>query len=153
MIFRGKGIGIKETETFQYHQDVHVLWQKSAWLDTTCALKWAQEVLSPFAEATYAGDPWLLFQDNLGAQRAKQSVEEGTKVGGQVVFGPPNATDGWQPIDRGGIGVVLKTLIGDQQECWLEQTDPLGEPNWKKWERGVSVAEKRILLTWWAGAS
>ena len=149
-LFRGKGVGIKETEKSQYHPDVHVLWQESAWLGMARALKWAQKATSPFVAATYAGGPCLL-QHNLGAQRSKSYVEALTKLGSHVIYGPPNATAGWQPVDRGGIGALPKALIGDQQECWLEQTGPEDEPNWKRWEQGMSMPDKRIFLAWWAG--
>ena len=58
-----------------------MLWQKDAWVDTTIALEWAEDVVKPFIEAErkagVATDEtrYLLFQDNLNAQKAPEYIK------------------------------------------------------------------------------
>ena len=81
--------------------------------------------------------------------------------GGDVLFGPPGKTEFWQPIDAGGLGYTLKTLAGDAQLSWLDETwhdAPAGATamltNWDRWSnRKVSASQLRVLMTFWFAAA
>ena len=45
--------------------------------------------------------------------------------GGSTVYGPRNRTEGWQPIDCGHLGAVLKQLAIGHFEMWMEQVTTL----------------------------
>ena len=67
----------------------------------------------------------------------------------ESVFGPASRTDGWQPVDRGHVGALLKQWARQDQAVWLEDDD-----NFQKWENGkLSAKEKRVLCTKWFGAA
>ena len=69
-----------------------------------------------------------------------------------MCFGPPNKTEGWQPIDCGHWGAILKTLAKGAFEMWSDETDADGTTNGEKLEKkGFSLSEKRVLVTWWFG--
>ena len=95
-------------------------------------------------------DDFLLFMDNLGAQKKLTYIRPFQKLGGEGCFGPENAAEGWQPMDAEHIGAVIKTLAKGFMESWMEQFS-LAHPdmrNYELWEQGkITASEKRILMT------
>ena len=64
-------------------------------------------------------------------------------------------TDCWQPIGVGSIVQLINNIFRMEQEYWMDLThtrdDGAEEPNWKRWDRGLSASERRVLVTWWLG--
>lgn len=89
--------------------------------------------------------------DNLGAQKKLTYIQPLQKIGGEGCCGPENVTEGWQPIDAGQIGAVIKTLAKCFFESWMEQfnvTHP-DKRNYELWEQNkITASEKRILMTY-----
>ncbi len=66
------------------------------------------------------------------------------------MYGPTGRTEGWQPIDAGHIGAIVKALAKEAFQLWMDSPSRQvpGESNWQRWERGaLSMREKRILMT------
>ena len=88
----------------------------------------------------------MLFADSLGAQHTVGFLKPNKDNNCSVFFGPENLTDVWQPVDRGSLGRLLKQLIRDEKEQWLDQPvadTPAGqEPrmNWQVWEENFQWA-------------
>eukprot|EP00966_Prymnesium_polylepis_P102476 2373862-Prymnesium_polylepis.1 len=113
-------------------------------------MEWAEDVIKPFIQAERnAGvadstSRYLLFQDNLDAQKQPDYVSylrdwcvDDHKL-------PPNETDQVQPIDR-GLGRQVKIYLGQQMDEWLDDDDNLA-----KWEDGtLTSSDRRILLANW----
>eukprot|EP00966_Prymnesium_polylepis_P245340 5675717-Prymnesium_polylepis.1 len=106
-------------------------------------MEWAQDVIKSFIEAERkagvadSSSRYLLFQDNLDAQKQPDYIQylrdwcvDDHKL-------PPNETDQVQPIDR-GLGRQVKIYLGQQMDEWLDDDDNLA-----KWE------DRRILLANW----
>ena len=85
-------------------------------------MEWAQDVIKPFIEAERkegvadSSSRYLLFQDNLDAQKQPDYIQylrdwcvDDHKL-------PPNETDQVQPIDR-GLGRQVKIYLGQQVSC------------------------------------
>ena len=119
IIFRGKG-RISQAERDAYPDGLVVLWQEKAWVDRPTALEWAEKVIKPFIEAecnagvASSSDRYLLFQDNLDAQKQPEYIRylrEECQTHDHKV--PPNETDQVQPIDR-GLGWHVKLYMGQE---------------------------------------
>ena len=88
-------------------------------MDQPLALEWAEDVIKPFIEAELnAGvadvlTRYLLFQDNLDAQKQPEYIKflRDNQVDDHKL--PPNETDQVQPIDR-GLGRMVKVYLGQQ---------------------------------------
>ena len=108
----------------------------------------------PFSSKALGEDePFLLFQDHLGCQKKAGYVNAVQALGGQCLYGPRNKTEGWQPIDAGHLGAMVKALGKANFERWMEakSRNPkhAGKPNWQVWEENaMTMSEKRILVTW-----
>ena len=44
-------------------------------------------------------------------------------------------------------------LLSSSLPLFLSMIDGESVPNWKRWEGGMNVADKRCLVTWWVGAA
>ena len=158
MIFNGQGLAY-DKEKHEYHPDVKVYFQEKATMDGELCVQWAQDVLASWSEKNLEAERFLLFADNLGQQKTPEFVAAVDAAGADCIYGPPNKTEGWQPIDTGHMGANLKGIAKDRFENWMlkdaEQKPgrPL-ETNWQVWERnGFSASEKRVMLTWIFGES
>ena len=78
---------------------------------------------------------FLLYLDNLGAYKKLTFVRKLQKLGGEAVYGPENATEGWQPIYAGHIAATIKSSAREFFEQWMEE--------WNK-----NVLEKRNFELW-----
>ena len=100
---------------------------------------------------------WVLYCGNLYAQRTNAFVSTVKSLNGQIIYGPRNKSDCWQPFDVGSIGQLIKNIFRMEQEYWMDLThirpDGVEELNWQWWERGLTASERRILVTWWLGAA
>ena len=56
-------------------------------------------------------------------------------------------TDEIQVVDQ-GVGRMVKCAIGRQQDAWLFLPG-----NLDKWTQGMTLSQRRILITQWAGAA
>ena len=98
----------------------------------------------------------MLYADSLDAQRCFPFVEAVKNTKGEILYGPRGKTDGWQPIDCGALGSIFKALFRQEQEHWMDlmytREDTLEqEPNWRRWERDLTISMKGVLATWWRG--
>ena len=95
-------------------------------------------------------DDFLLYMDNLGAQKKLTYIRPLQQIGVQGCFGPATAIEGWQPIDAGHIGAVIKALAKGFMQSWMEQFS-LAHPdmrNYELWQQGkITASEKRSLMT------
>ena len=110
-------------------------------------------MLKPFAEQQLKGEDFVLFQDNLNSQKSQEYCGAVKAIGGANTYGPPNRTEGWQPLDTGHIVATVKILAKERFESWMERkvetVESSTELNWEKWERnGFSPKEKRIMCSW-----
>ena len=149
IVFRGKG-NISQAEQDAYPDGLVVLWQDKAWIDRPLALEWAEDVIKPFMQAERAAgvagahDRYLLFQDNLDAQKQPDYINFLREWGVDDHKLPPNETDQVQPIDR-GLGRQVKVYLGQEMDEWLDDDD-----NLEKWEdNGLTASDRRILLANW----
>ena len=153
LIFRGADRKYYRNEIAEYDPRIHILFQKKAWADRPTSEAWVCQVLhSHINERTRleGREPsTILFCDNLDAQVHTgflDALREKSVCRHLLVAGE---TEMLQPIDA-GIGSVLKTVIGDVQDEWLDEPG-----NLDAWE-GDPLAElkldaktRRILITHW----
>ena len=148
IIFRGTGKRITRDETDAYHPDVDVYWQANAWADTRVCVEWVEKTLRDGVKDL---DKFLLLCDNLEGQISSEFKEKVRLLEGLVWYGLKNGTEFWKPTD-GGVGRILKVLIGQEQQEWLESDE-----NLEMWmgnsEKDLNAKERRILITHWAGNS
>ena len=107
-------------------------------------------MIKPFIEAerkagvATMADRYLLFQDNLDAQKQPDYVSFLNDLGVDDHKLPPNETDQVQPIDR-GLGRHVKIYLGQLMDEWLDDDENLA-----KWEENKLIAsDRRILLANW----
>ena len=108
MIFKGKGLFLKK-EKHMYHPDVDVYAQKKATADIPFSVAYINRTMHQHLADEASESPWCLFADNLGAQKSKAFVGAVQKLNGEICFGPPQKTEGWQPIDTGHVGAPSLT--------------------------------------------
>ena len=101
-----------------YHLDVDVYSQGNAWSDTTFRVEWVKQTLKEGIKQLDTKE-FVLFSDNLTAQVSDEFLQVAREINGIVWFGPPGATDSWQPVDC-GIGCMLKQKVSRIQDDWLE---------------------------------
>jgi len=153
LIFRGADRKYYRNEIAEYDPRIHILFQKKAWADRPTSETWVRQVLHPHIDERTrleGREPsTILFCDNLDAQVHTgflDALREKSVCRHLLVAGE---TEMLQPIDA-GIGSVLKTVIGDVQDEWLDEPG-----NLDAWE-GDPLAElkldaktRRILITHW----
>ena len=155
MFFKGQG-NVYKFEKDAYHPDVDVYFQQKAWLDRKVAADWVEKTLTPYVKAELEDRFFLLFQDNLGVQKQLMNyVRPIQKLKGECVYGPPNKTEAWQPIDAGHLAAVLKALAKQAFDIWMMKpyqgqiVFESPKQNWEVWEDNkFTMKEKRILMTW-----
>jgi len=144
IIFRGVG-HVTEVEKLSYDPDVHVLWQRKAWLDRNSLDTWLQEVWGPFVRHKFvAKEPLLLVCDAVDAQRRRSFKNELAKVRTTHFLGEPTFTHVWQTVDR-HTGKILKNMYSDIQLEYLTVDE-----NWDKYV-SLKTWERRVLMTQWVG--
>ena len=135
-----------QEEQDAYPEGLVVLWQQKAWVDRPLALEWAQDVIQPFIESerkagvATPNTRYILFQDNLDAQKQPDYVNFLKEWGVDDHKLPPNETDQVQPIDR-GLGRQVKIYLGQQLDEWLDDDD-----NLDKWTSNQLTASDRRIL-------
>ena len=68
-----------------------------------------------------------------------------------TVYGPKGRTEGWQPVDRGHLGQLMKDLARRQQEALLDEWLDEGA-NFDLWQsQKLSASQRRTLTTHWFG--
>ena len=91
-----------------------------------------------------ADSSYLLFQDNLDAQKQPEYINYLKEWGVDDHKLPPNETDQVQPIDR-GLGRQVKIYMGQLLDEWMDSDE-----NLDKWEGNqLSASDRRILLACW----
>jgi hypothetical protein len=160
LIFRGPKVPTRahlrraraaEEEEYQKEGlgDVLVLWQPKAWADFDTCLEWTEKGLGEFVKsqdelkALPEGKSCLLLVDNLVGQ-VKQGFVEAAELNGKsaVMFGPPNATHLWQPVDH-HIGARYKKKMGELYDDWMAKDG--------RFLKKISTPQRRIMLVKWAG--
>jgi hypothetical protein len=72
------------------------------------------------------------------------------ELGGEIVYGPPQLTEAWQPCGAGHVIATLKMIARDKLKDYTDKVKYEGiMKNWQVWQSGkVTTSEKRILMTW-----
>ena len=87
---------------------------------------------------------YLLFQDNLDAQKQPDYIQKLKDLGIDDHKLPPNETDQVQPVDR-GLGRHVKIYLGQSMDAWMDT-----EENLTRWEGGdLTASARRVLLANW----
>ena len=145
-MFTGKRISPHEVAA--YHDDVDIYWQACAWADTTVSCDWVRKTLQKGVAASKDGhEEFVLLCDNLTGQTHEDFKRAVREINGIVYYGPPGATNIWQPVDA-AYGSTLKRLITQEQDLWLDLDE-----NMDKWigNKPLSASDRRILITQWVG--
>ena len=149
IIFRGGGKRLKPQERLAWDKGVDVYFQSNAWADTKFCCDWVNKTLKSGCESAKDGDKeFVLLCDNLVGQVSDEFKQAVRKINGIVHYGPPGATDIWQPVDA-GYGKMLKTLVTHEQNDWLQLDE-----NYDLWignTKGLNASMRRILITQWVG--
>ena len=153
IIFRGKG-NISEQERAAYPEGLVVLFQEKAWVDRPTAVAWAKQSWKKLIEADKAAgvadetSRYLMFQDNLDAQRPDRNPEytdylkDDCQTDSHML--PPGKTDELQPVDD-GMGRNTKVNMAQEEDAWLDDDD-----NMEKWESNkLSAGDRRVLMATW----
>ncbi|KAK3243212.1 hypothetical protein CYMTET_47121 [Cymbomonas tetramitiformis] len=80
ILFRGTGKRIPESERAAYHPDVHVYFQKCAWVDRDVAVRWLEGTMIPWINENLQGEESVFFADNLDAQIQPEYTSMGREV-------------------------------------------------------------------------
>ena len=96
-------------EEGSYHSAARVRFQETAWTARPTALAMLKQTTLPWVKEKHGDLPWLLYMDQLDAQRHIKFVSEVKANRGHCMFGPSGRTDAWQPVDL-QCGAVLKSL-------------------------------------------
>ena len=125
--------------------------QKKAWADDElCEDHAAVEMCDVTKEAREAGERSVGFFDNLSGQTTELHLRNLRTAACDRHLLPAGTTGELMLID-GGIGVRLKTLIGEEQDAFLEQDDNLNRWTNGPKDGGLQMWEKRMYVTQWAG--
>ena len=119
LIFRGKG-HVFEKEKDGYHPLVRVHYNEAAWATRLFCEEWATKDFIPHIKSLQPGwleteqqDQVLLYMDSLDAQRRRGFITLLSDAKVHCAFGPRGLTHGWQPIDVGHIGRLLKDIYNN----------------------------------------
>lgn len=153
LIFRGQG-HVYQEELDAYPPGLVVLWQPKAWVDRPTAMQWVEKVIKPFMNAerkagvVHSSYRYVLFEDNLDAQKQPEYIAALAALGVDDHKVPPDHTDEAQPIDR-GLGWHVKLYMGQEMDAWLEVDENLAK--WESTEKGetLTAKDRRILLAQW----
>ena len=119
IIFRGKG-NVSKIEKDADDKQVHVYWQKNAWMDRSVALNCLKQTFAPAVDKSSEN---FLFLDNLGCQMTEEFQATFRELASTVVYPlPPEGTDKCQPIDQGE-GFLMKKLMGKGLDKHLKESD------------------------------
>ena len=116
--FKGLGKRIAADERASWHPDVAVFFQENAWQNRPNTADLVAAVHKPYCEARSLAS-WLLEWDNADPQRTSNVIDEIRSLKGDAFFGSPHKTHGWQQIDAGSLGAIIKGILGDLQQEWL----------------------------------
>jgi hypothetical protein len=145
LVFRGQGVRISAQEIVQYPDNIKVVWQPKAWVDTTIF----RDIIDDFGESTFAlreefGEV-MLAMDRLGAQTCPENQQALDDLNVYQVLTPANCTDVTAPIDH-HVGAGIKARMRVLYEHWVEGWERAGEPK-------VSASERRLLLARWVSVA
>jgi hypothetical protein len=153
LLFRGKREhanghwkDLRADEEALYDADVTVLWQAKAWADSAVCVDWARGAFANFVSNAHEDleRDTLVLADNLGAQTAGPFLAAMKEARATMKLGPKGATHVWQPCDH-HLGREYGRLMGIYYDEWMAS-------DFENIVDGhVSAAERRILLTKWAG--
>ena len=157
LIFKGSpGYWEEHEERESYDPDVGVHFQKKAWADRDTCNAWAKKELKTFleevrAEQKLADDDEepaiLLLADNLDGQTHEVFRRNLSSIGAELMLGPPNTTDIWQPVDH-HIGAYYHRRMGELYDQWMSDQSAHGGA---QHDSLVPAPIRRIVLTEWAG--
>ena len=88
VIFRGKGgVLAKERASYRPLLKDHVYFQAKAWFSSERGAAWIEKDLKPCVEEKFGGKKWVLYCDNLYAQRTNAFVSTAKSLNGQSIYG------------------------------------------------------------------
>ena len=158
LIFKGSpGYWEEHEERESYDPDVGVHFQKKAWADRDTCNAWAKKELKTFMEEVWAEmgldsdddeEPMaLLLADNLDGQTHEDFERNVSSIGVELMLGPPNTTDIWQPVDH-NIGAFYHRRMGELYDRWMGDVSTHGGA---QYDSLVPASIRRIMLTEWVG--
>ena len=158
LIFKGSpGYWEEHDERKSYDPDVDVHFQKKAWADRDTCNAWAKKELKTFMEEVWAEmgldsdddeEPMaLLLADNLDGQTHEDFERNVSSIGVELMLGPPNTTDIWQPVDH-NIGAFYHRRMGELYDRWMGDVSTHGGA---QYDSLVPASIRRIMLTEWMG--
>lgn len=155
LIFRGASKTYYKNEIPLYDPRVDVYFQKKAWADRPTTLAWMEKTFAKHIDQRTDSEGALpttvLFCDNLDSQ-VQPEFKDGLRAHNcwrhLLVAGE---TEMLQAIDHGA-GAVLKMLLGEVQDEWLDEPG-----NLDAWEGDphatfkIDAKLRRVLITSWIG--
>ena len=73
--------------------------------------------------AEYLSEQWLLEWDSADSQKCSSVLDTLRMLKGNSFHGVPNKTHGWQTIDAGSLGALIKAIYNEVFEEWLDKDD------------------------------
>lgn len=141
VLYRGMDKQISVDERQSYHKSVDVYQQPNAWADTDVSVSWTKNTLAP---ALKNQGEYVLFCDNLEGQ-CSASFQKGVRENWVILwYRLNNATDLSQPVDA-GFGKILKSLVYQEQQDWLECDENIGLQLGNSEEK-FNIKQQRILI-------
>ena len=153
LIFRGQTHKTR-TETCKRQKEmqkyakfhVHVLWQSNAWVNEDIITNhWAPAFEKDLSMVGLGGKGVLVLMDNLSAQKTKPFQEVMSSMGVQLVYGPKNGTDIWQPVDH-GVGRRYQQLLDGYYVEWTKL--PECQDLFKQQKAPAEERRRELLVQW-----
>ena len=145
LVFRGVGVGIRAEELVQYPENIKVVWQPKAWVDTSLFIDIIEDFGNDTADVREEFGEVMLAMDRLSSQKCEVSQEALLALNVYPVLTPANCTDVTAPVDH-HIGAAIKAKMRIMYEVWIDQWERDGEPP-------LSASDRRLLLANWVSVA
>ena len=96
------------------------------WRFSSCAGRAAPTLRKIRTMLAQRGDVGVVFlfcfaKRTIAFQDLEHYVRPIEELGGTCVYGPPNETESWQPIDAGHLGAMIKAKAKEYLEIWMHK--------------------------------
>ena len=135
----------KEMEKYKEY-NVHVLWQKHAWLDRITASSGLPPLLrEDMKRLNLLDDKKLMMADNLDSQRTQEHRDALGKLNFRTMYGPEKGTEYWQAVDH-GVGSEYQDGAGEQHDAWCQGPEAIEHFH----NKTAPTAERRreLMVIW-----
>jgi hypothetical protein len=107
LVFRGRGLRIPASEIVQYPDNIKVVWQPKAWVDSFMIEEMIEDFGESTAELREEFGEVMLGMDRLSCQKSAESQQQLRDLGFFPVLTPADCTDVTAPIDH-HVGTAIK---------------------------------------------